>query len=958
MSRSRFTSYFAEPMSPWQRALSRAASFGMTIRGRILVAFLVMSMITAALGGYATFGIKDAGILVDKTFDESLMSINYARAAAADFAAMRAAFARLWIASDPAMRDRLENEIDKLTKTLFDDLQIAVRRSQSVRARQASANVESAVEAWANMRERLLDRTKLDTDWETLDHYAAKVDEQIDLLVNYTAGDGFIYRQTARATVARDLNLNIAGTVLALVLSGLVAWALARRIVRPVAMASSVAERIANGKLDVVIPKGGADELGVLLASMGLMRDNIKTMMEREVTQRRTAQSRLADALESSQEGVVVVDADNCIALANAQAADFLGVSPNLLKPGTPLAELQPAFGDSVNADRVLQRRDSGLQATGEVLLADGRWLRISHSATRDRGFIVVCSDISLSKKQEANLRQTNWRLDAALDNMSQGLCLFDAQNRLEVVNRRFFEIFGLERDKIQPGISFREILELSVARQNHAGKTVDELLAELTDFMRRSANGTHFYELSDGRVVACAYNTTSDGGWVATYEDVTERRQAETQIMHMARHDALTNLPNRLLFREQMEQSLGRGEKLAVLFIDLDRFKNVNDTLGHPVGDALLCAVTKRLQLAVRGADTVARLGGDEFAIIQIGGRPTDATELAARIIDSISQAFDVHGHQVMIGTSVGIAIAPTDGNEPDQLLRNADMALYRAKSEGRGTYHFFQPEMDAQMQARRSLELDLRKALLAGEFELYYQPMIDLKSDKVCGFEALVRWNHPERGLIGPDDFIPVAEEIGLIVPIGDWVLKQACRDAMTWPGKLTVAVNLSAVQFRNPSLALSVVGALGASGLPASRLELEITETVLLQDDKAVLDVLHQIRALGVRISMDDFGTGYSSLSYLRSFPFDKIKIDRSFIRELGKENDCVAIIRAVTRLGHSLGMITTAEGVETKEQLDILRVEGCTQVQGFLYSQPRPVKEIPALLQKLRPQVRAA
>ncbi|MGH6665504.1 MAG: EAL domain-containing protein, partial [Pseudolabrys sp.] len=749
----------------------------------------------------------------------------------------------------------------------------------------------------------------------------------------------------------------IAGTALAWVLSGLVAWTLARRITRPVAAASNVAERIASGKLDVIIPKGGTDELGALLASMGLMRNNIKAMMAREVAQRRTAQARLADALESSQEGVVVVDADNCIALANAQAADFLGVSPNLLKPGTPLAELQSVFGDSVNADRVLLRRDGG-QATGEVLLADGRWLRISHSATRDRGFIVVCSDISLSKKQEANLRQTNWRLDAALDNMSQGLCLFDAQNRLEVVNRRFFEIFGLARDKIQPGVSFREILELSVARQNHAGKSVDELLAELADFMRRSANGTHFYELSDGRVVACAYNTTSDGGWVATYEDVTERRQAETKIMHMARHDALTNLPNRLLFREQMEQSLTRGEKLAVLFIDLDRFKNVNDTLGHPVGDALLCAVTKRLQLAVRGADTVARLGGDEFAIIQIGGRPTEATELAARIIDSISQAFDVHGHQVMIGTSVGIAIAPTDGTEPDQLLRNADMALYRAKSEGRGTYHFFQPEMDAQMQARRSLELDLRKALLAGEFELYYQPLIDLKSDKVSGFEALVRWHHPGRGLIGPDDFISVAEEIGLIVPIGDWVLKQACSDAMTWPGKLTIAVNLSAAQFRSPALALSVVGALGASGLPASRLELEITETVLLQDEKAVLDVLHQIRELGVRISMDDFGTGYSSLSYLRSFPFDKIKIDRSFIRELGKENDCVAIIRAVTRLGHSLGMITTAEGVETKEQLTILRAEGCTQVQGFLFSEPRPAKEVPALLQKLRPQIRAA
>jgi diguanylate cyclase (GGDEF)-like protein/PAS domain S-box-containing protein len=957
MARIKLTSFYTEAASRWQ-GVSRAGSFYMTIRGRILIAFLIMSMITAALGGYATFGIKDAGTLVDKTFDESLMSINYARAAANDFAAMRAAFARMWIATDNDMRGKLENEINTLTKTIADDLAVAVQRSQSMRAKQAAGNVQRAVTAWVNMRARLLDKTKLDADWQTLDQYASKVDEQIDLLVNYTAGDGFIYRQMARATVARDLNLNIAGTILALVLSAMVAWALARRIVRKVAVASNVAECIATGKLDVVIPKGSADELGALLTSMGLMRDNIKTMMDREVAQRRTAQARLADALESSQEGVVLVDADNCIALANAQAADFLGLSSDLLKPGTPLAELRPASADTVGAGQVLMRRDDDPQATGEVQLADGRWLRISHSATRDRGFIVVCSDISLSKMQEANLRQTNRRLDVALENMSQGLCLYDAQNRLEVVNRRFFEIFGLPHDKIQPGTTFREILELSVANHNHNGKTVKQLLAEQASFRRRHANGTHFYELSGGRAVACAYTTTSHGGWVATYEDVTERRQAEEKILHMARHDALTNLPNRVLFREQMEQALARGEKLAVLFLDLDRFKSVNDTLGHPVGDELLCAVTKRLQLAVRGADTVARLGGDEFAIIQLGARPTDATELAARIIDSISESFDVMGHQVVIGTSIGIAIAPTDGNEPDQLLRNADMALYRAKSEGRGTYHFFQPEMDAQMQARHNLELDLRKALIAGEFELYYQPLVDLPSNEVGGFEALVRWNHPERGVVAPDDFIAVAEEIGLIVPIGDWVLKQACQDAVKWPHKLSVAVNLSAVQFRSPTLALSVVGALAASGLPASRLELEITETVLLQDSKAVLDVLHQIRALGVRISMDDFGTGYSSLSYLRSFPFDKIKIDRSFIRELGKENDCVAIIRAVTRLGRSLGMITTAEGVETEEQLEILRTEGCTQVQGYLFSPPRPVAEVPAILQKLRPRVCAA
>jgi diguanylate cyclase (GGDEF)-like protein/PAS domain S-box-containing protein len=948
----------AESGSRWRRGAARVGLFFMTIRGRILIAFLVMSTITAALGYYATLGIKDAGVLVDKTFDESLMSINYARAAATDFAAMRAAFARLWIANDAATRAKLDDDIKDLAKTLDEDLAVAVQRSQSNRAKQAAANVRREVAAWTSMRERLLDGTKLDASWEMLDRYTAKVDEQIDLLVNYTAGDGFLYRQSARATVARDSNLNMAGTALAIALSALVAWALARRIVRPVAVASEVAERIAAGKLDVVIPRGSADELGALLASMGMMRDNIRAMMEREVTQRRTAQARLADALESSQEGVVVVDSDDCIALANPQAADFLGVSPDLLKPGTPIADLHPAFEDPVSAGRVLSWRDGDPQATGEVLLADGRWLRISHSATRDHGFIVVCSDITLSKSQEASLRQTNWRLDAALDNMSQGLCLFDAQQRLEVVNRRFFEIFGLPRDKIQPGSTFREILESKVAGQHHGGKTAEELVEELTDALRRHTRGSHFYELKSGRVIACTYNTTADGGWVATYEDVTERQKAEAKIMHMARHDALTNLPNRLLFREKMEQALNRGEQLAILFIDLDRFKSVNDTLGHPVGDALLCAVTQRLQMAVRGADTVARLGGDEFAIIQIGARPTDATELAGRIIEQVSKSFDVLGHQVMIGTSLGIAIAPGDGTEPDQLLRNADMALYRAKAEGRGTYHFFQPEMDAQMQARRSLELDLRKALAANEFEIYYQPLIDLASDKISGFEALVRWNHPERGLIGPDDFIPVAEEIGLIVPIGEWVLKQACKDAAAWPGKFTVAVNLSAVQFRHPTLALSVVNALSASGLAAARLELEITETVLLQDNRAVLDLLHQIRELGVRIAMDDFGTGYSSLSYLRSFPFDKIKIDRSFIRELGKENDCIAIIRAVTRLGRSLGMITTAEGVETKAQLDILRAEGCTQVQGFLFSPPRPVAEIPAMLKKLKMRARAA
>jgi diguanylate cyclase (GGDEF)-like protein len=958
MPRGRGAFLLLRLISRWRCSLAAAAPRCMTIRGRILVAFLIMSVITAALGGYAIMGIKNAGLLVDKTFDESLMSINYARAAATDFAAMRAAFARRWVATDPGLRASFDGEVENLGISLSQDLKIAAARSQSVRAARAAENVQRAVDAWKGVCDLLVNGHETDANWDTLDHYAGKVDDQIDLLVNYTAGDGFLYRQSARATVAHDVRLTIGGIALALMLSALVAWGLARRVVGPVAVASGVAERIAAGELDVDVPRGSADELGALLTAMSKMRDNIKAMMDREVAQRRSAQARLADAVECSQEAVIVVDAGDCIVLANAQAADFLGVKPDLLEPGTPLAQLEPALQGATEVADILIRHDDDVQATCDILMADGRWLRISRSPTHDGGFIVLCSDISKLKTHEKSLRETNTLLDAALENMSQGLCLFSKDNRIEVFNRRYLEIFKLPSDRLKPGIKLEDAVRLSFAVDNYPDETIDQAVATCMERHAQNVRSPHIYEFSDGRVVSCLYMPTDDGRCVATYEDVTERRQAEAKIIHMARHDALTNLPNRVLFKDKMEQALARGDKLAVMFLDLDRFKGVNDSLGHSIGDALLCAVTERLQGVVSDGDTVARLGGDEFAIVQSRATPTQASELAAQIIEALVEPFDVRGHQVVIGTSIGIALAPNDGTEPDQLLRNADMALYRAKAEGRGTYHFFQPEMDAQMQERRRLELDLRKALVDEQFELHYQPLVDIDSGKVSGFEALLRWNHPERGMVAPDVFIPVAEEIGLIVPLGDWVLKQACRDAVKWPEKLTVAVNLSAVQFRNPTLALSVMSALGQTGLAASRLELEITETVLLQENPAVLDMLHQFRKLGVRIGMDDFGTGYSSLSYLRRFPFDKIKIDRSFIRELGVENDSVAIIRAVMRLGSSLGMITTAEGVETEEQLEILRAEGCMQAQGYLFSKARPASEIPAMLQQIRPHIRAA
>jgi diguanylate cyclase (GGDEF)-like protein len=416
-----------------------------------------------------------------------------------------------------------------------------------------------------------------------------------------------------------------------------------------------------------------------------------------------------------------------------------------------------------------------------------------------------------------------------------------------------------------------------------------------------------------------------------------------------------LTGLPNRLLFHERIEEALtsveARDEAVAVMCLDLDHFKNVNDTLGHPAGDALLRVVGERLRSCVRERDTVARLGGDEFGIVLTKLNDAEfATTLAWRIISALNQPVDLNGHQVVVGTSIGIATSTVEGMKGEQLLKNADLALYRAKADGRGTFRFFEAEMDARAQERRALEIDLRQAVARRQLEVHYQPQVHLGTNTIIGFEALVRWRHPERGLIPPLDFIPLAEETGVIIQIGEWVLRQACLDAKKWPDAINVAVNVSPAQFRDHDLAERVGKILNETGLSAARLEIEITESLLLRDVKANLSTLDELRRLGLRISMDDFGTGYSSLSNLRSFPFDKIKIDRSFVKELEQSPDSAAIVRAVLGLGQSLGISTCAEGVETAEQMEALRMHGCTEVQGYLFSPPKPFSELAALLDR--------
>ncbi len=556
-------------------------------------------------------------------------------------------------------------------------------------------------------------------------------------------------------------------------------------------------------------------------------------------------------------------------------------------------------------------------------------------------------------------LHQQGRRFDTALNNMLQGLLMFDHDGRLLVVNRRLFRMFGVPDGALMPGMSYRELTDRIVEAGQVTAEEMQLVRERRGELIDRNEKAVLTWELAGGRAFNVNHQPMDDG-WLTTIEEISERREAEARMAHLAHHDALTDLPNRARFHDKLEEALSytrRGESLALLCLDLDQFKAVNDTLGHPVGDALLQVVAERLVERTRETDTVARLGGDEFAIVQVPiERPTEAAGLADRLIEMFDTPFEVAGNQIVISTSIGIAFAPQDGIDGDQLLKNADLALYRAKVDGRGVYRLFRAEMDVQMKERRLLELDLRQALGAGQFELFYQPQVNLRAGEVSGFEALLRWHHPERGLVSPATFIPLAEEIGLIVPIGEWVLRQACATAASWPSDIRVAVNLSPAQFKNPDLVAVVSRALLEAALPPERLELEITETVMLQDTDATMATLHQLRALGAGIAMDDFGTGYSSLSYLRCFPFDRIKIDQSFVRELCTKRDCGAIVRAVAGLSRDLGMATTAEGVETREQLDLLASAGCTEVQGHLFSPAVPSGEVAGLLDRIAGMLR--
>jgi diguanylate cyclase (GGDEF)-like protein len=678
-------------------------------------------------------------------------------------------------------------------------------------------------------------------------------------------------------------------------------------------------------------------------------------------------------AVNNMPHGLAMFDAASCLVICNNAYAALYDLPPEMVRPGTPLSAIlqhrvmqgQVPDGETA-AGYVKGRLQQAAEQSRTVRFLErerGRTLSIITQPMPDGGFLVTFQDITEQRQKEdliqartLELEVQNVRFDAAINNMLHGLTMFDADNRLIVCNRQYAEMYGLPQNLTRPGTSFWEMLNDGAKTGMVSIKdprTRVKILGAVIEAARPFKDNV---KMENGRVIAILHQPMAGGGWISTHEDVTEQHHHEERIRHLARHDALTDLPNRVLFREEMElieTRLRRQEHIAVLCVDLDHFKAVNDTFGHAVGDDVLIAVAKRLREAARDTDIVARLGGDEFAIL-VGALddPRYAATVAERVVKSLARPILIDETPVIVGASVGIAMAPVDGTDPETLLKNADLALYRAKADGRGTYHFFERGMDDALRVRRSIEQGLKSALTHGEFRLVFQPRMSLGDNSICGVETLLRWDHPERGLLAPDEFISIAEETGAIVAIGEWVVREACRAAARWPVDISVSINVAAVQLKDARFGACVEAVLTETGLAPERLELETSEAVQLSGAAAAAGMLRRLESLGVRLTMDNFGTGYASINHLRALPFAKLRIDQSLIAELSANGDARIAVNAMISLGRSLGLRTSAAGVETEEQLNALRTMGCEEVQGFLFSPPLPASGIDALLGTVR------
>jgi len=709
--------------------------------------------------------------------------------------------------------------------------------------------------------------------------------------------------------------------------------------------------------------------VAVIIVMFRLAIGQIKRQSEDAKHRLQQEKQRVDTALDNMTQGLVLYDAEGRVVMFNQRYIDLLDLSDGTIKAGCHFRDVMEhgrqrgSFDGDVDrfcAD-IMCNVASGKTSQAVLETADGRSYHAIDKPLVQGGWVTTIEDISERRKLEQDRDRNHAFLREIIDHIPSQITVKDVRDRRYVlVNQVAEQQYGASRDVIV-GQTARDLFSPAVAEKitaddNRALELADGLFLE--EHPWRSPTSAPRYVTS--RRIAIHDKAGIPNYLINVVEDVTERRRAGEQIAHLAHFDALTDLPNRVLFRERIDQQLEQvrhGATFALLYIDIDEFKGINDSLGHHVGDELLKTVARLIKSCVGQDDLVARLGGDEFAVLLSGIKSRDdVVKTVSRIFEAIRVPHHCLGHQLSTDASIGIALAPQDGADRDQLTKNADLAMYAAKAGGRRTYRFFEPAMDESARARLRMEQDLRQALAEGHFELHYQPLVDLSDNTMTGCEALLRWHHPERGMISPLDFIPLAEDTGLINEIGDWVLRTACAEAATWPGHIRLAVNVSPVQLKSSTLALHIAGALAASGLAPDRLEIEITEAVLIRDDEAALTILHELRDIGVRIALDDFGTGYSSLSYLKRFPFDKIKIDRCFVSDIAAGGSS-AIVQAVVSIAAASNMTTTAEGVETGHQQDVLRALGCTEMQGYLFSAPKPAAEVRKLFAQV-PAMKAA
>ena len=732
-----------------------------------------------------------------------------------------------------------------------------------------------------------------------------------------------------------------------------------------VVVAQNMDELLAPWRASAIRQLIGTAVIACLILLMGAFVWRATKSLAGNSLELRRTNDRFDAALANMPAGLSMFDADGRLMVWNQRYLDLYRMSADVVRRGADIYDIvahrKQTGGLDADAKTYVNEFRQQLRETGKsentTRLRNGRMISVVNTAMPGGGWVAIHEDITERMgdeealfNQAADLARINMRFGTALSNMTQGLSMFDERKRLVVWNKRFVELYDVPERFLKVGTPYEDIVADRFTRGlTKAAADPATIASKVAELSALPTNSQRVDEMADGRLILLTRQPMAGGGWLSIMEDITERRRAEAEIVHLARHDVLTGLPNRAQFNEKLEEA-GRlkrgGASVTLMMLDLDRFKTINDTLGHPAGDALLVEVGRRLKTTVRETDLLARLGGDEFAIIQEGGdSPHEgAIALALRIINAIGQPFELNGFEVNIGTSIGIAMAPEHGSEPEGLLKSADLALYTAKAEGRNDYRVYHPDMLKMATTQQLAESELRDAIAQSQFELHYQPVVDVKTRKVCGVEALARWRHPAKGLVGPDQFIPLAESTGLIAPIGEWILQRACADAAKWPAHINLAVNISAVQFKKGNLFDVILCALVESGLEPTRLELEITETSLLENQEAHLATIRQLKNLGISLALDDFCTGYSSVTYLTNFPFDKIKIDRSFTQGVLERRDYAAVISAVLALAQGLGKVTTVEGIETEQQFEYMRQAGVDLAQGYLFSQPVPASKL--------------